>query len=73
MILPTTAAFNESPLLRIGNAYVRAAGILFVKDAGKGELHIRLTDGSELSVQGTLRDFEEVIRNPYSPEGADKK
>ena len=72
-MMPTTAAFNESPLLRIGNAYVRAAAILSVKDAGKGELYIRLTDGPELSAQGTLRDFEETIRNMSQQEGGAAK
>lgn len=59
----TTAAFNESPLIAIGNLRVRAAAILTVQPIDASKLAVRLTDGTERVAYGaTLEDFDRIQR-----------
>lgn len=60
----TTAAFNESPLIAIGDLRVRAAAILTVQPIGARKLAVRLTDGTERIAYGaTLEDFDRIKRS----------
>lgn len=57
-----TRAFSDSPLIRVGDAYVRCAAIVAVTAAAEKTLIVHLTDGRAIVTNGhSLADFEKNV------------